>query len=71
VASYQADQPLSNFNKDDSSFGYSLLAMENDQSDSRSGFMTQFAITITGTPQVDACADLLRLKCKSGCASAL
>jgi uncharacterized protein (TIGR03437 family) len=49
---FRPDQPLSNFNSDDSSFGYWRLALENDESDSRTGFMTQFAITITGTPQV-------------------
>lgn len=50
---FRPDQPLSNFNKDASSFGTWRLAVENDQSDSRSGWITQFSLTITGTPQLN------------------
>jgi uncharacterized protein (TIGR03437 family) len=48
---FRPDQPLSNFNGDNSSFGIWYLAVQNDQSNSRSGFITGFSITITGTAQ--------------------
>lgn len=50
---FRPDQPLSNFNGDDSSFGTWILAVENDSSDSRSGWLTQFSLTITGTVQLN------------------
>ncbi len=46
---FQADQPLSNFNKDDNSFGTWYLAVQNTASNSRSGFITNFTVNITGT----------------------
>ncbi|HKD07088.1 MAG TPA: proprotein convertase P-domain-containing protein [Bryobacteraceae bacterium] len=49
---FRSDQPLSNFNNDDSSYGTWRLAVENDQSDSRSGWLNTFAVTITGNSQV-------------------
>jgi uncharacterized protein (TIGR03437 family) len=45
---FRPDQPLANFNNDDSSFGYWQLAVNNDQSDSRSGWLTSVSINITG-----------------------
>ena len=48
---FKADEPLSNFNNDDSSFGNWYLAVQNDQSDSRTGWITNFSLTITGNPQ--------------------
>ncbi len=50
---FRADEPLSNFNKDGSSFGTWRLAVENDESDSRSGWITGFSLTITGTQQLN------------------
>jgi uncharacterized protein (TIGR03437 family) len=47
---FRPDQPLSNFNSDDSSFGTWTLWVENDASDSRSGWLTTVSLTITGTP---------------------
>ena len=49
---FQADQPLSNFNSDASSYGVWRLAVENNSSDSRSGWINQFSLTITGNPQL-------------------
>jgi uncharacterized protein (TIGR03437 family) len=46
---FKSDQPLSNSYGDNSSFGTWRLAVENDSSDSRSGWITGFSITITGT----------------------
>jgi len=48
---FKSDQPLSNFNSDDSSFGTWIMAVENDQSNSRTGWITNLSLTITGTPQ--------------------
>jgi uncharacterized protein (TIGR03437 family) len=50
---FKSDQPLSNFNSDGSAFGTWRLAVENDTSDSRSGFITGFSLTITGTTQLN------------------
>jgi uncharacterized protein (TIGR03437 family) len=50
---FQANEPLANFNTDDSSFGIWRLAVENNTSDSRSGWITGISLTITGTPQVN------------------
>ena len=47
---FRPDEPLSNFNNDDSSFGAWQLAVQNDVSDSRSGYLTAVSLTITGTP---------------------
>ncbi len=47
---FRPDQPLSNFNSDDSSFGTWSLWVENDSSDSRSGWLSNISLTITGTP---------------------
>jgi uncharacterized protein (TIGR03437 family) len=49
---FRPDQPLSNFNSDGSSYGIWRLAVENDQSQSRSGWITAVSLTITGTTQV-------------------
>jgi len=49
---YRPDQPLSNFYSDTSAFGTWRLAVENDSSDSRSGWLTAFSISVTGTTQV-------------------
>jgi uncharacterized protein (TIGR03437 family) len=46
---FRPDQPLSNFNGDDSSFGTWRLSVENDTSDSRTGWITGFSLTISGT----------------------
>ncbi len=48
---FRADEPLSNFNSDDSSFGTWRLSVENDTSDSRTGWITAFSLTISGTTQ--------------------
>jgi uncharacterized protein (TIGR03437 family) len=45
---FQPDQPLSNFNGDLSSYGTWQLAVINDQSDSRTGWLNTFALTFTG-----------------------
>jgi len=45
---FRPDQPLSNFNSDDTSFGTWILSVENDHSDSRSGWLTAVSLTITG-----------------------
>ncbi|SRR5579883_34332 len=47
---FQPDQPLANFNSDGSSFGTWSLTVNNDQSQSRSGWITGFSLTITGNP---------------------
>jgi uncharacterized protein (TIGR03437 family) len=49
---FRPNQPLSNFNSDNSSFGVWTLAVTNDKSNSRSGWITQFSITITGVGQL-------------------
>jgi uncharacterized protein (TIGR03437 family) len=49
---FRSDQPLSNFNSDDSSYGTWRLAVQNDQSNSRSGWLNTFSITISGNSQV-------------------
>jgi uncharacterized protein (TIGR03437 family) len=49
---FRPDQPLSNFNSDNSSFGIWRLAVQNDQSDSRTGWITAVSLTITGTGQL-------------------
>ena len=49
---FRSDQPLSNSYSDNSAFGLWTLAVTNDQSQSRSGWITQFSITITGIPQL-------------------
>jgi len=49
---FRSDQPLSNFNSDDSSYGTWRLAVENDQSNSRSGWLNSYSLTITGNSQV-------------------
>jgi uncharacterized protein (TIGR03437 family) len=48
---FKTDQPLSNFNSADSSFGTWFMAVENDTSDSRTGWIENLSLTITGTPQ--------------------
>jgi uncharacterized protein (TIGR03437 family) len=48
---FRANQPLANFNDADSSFGVWELHIENDSSDSRTGLITGFSLTITGTSQ--------------------
>jgi uncharacterized protein (TIGR03437 family) len=49
---YQPNEPMANFKGDPSSFGTWRLAVENDRSDDRVGYITGFAITITGTRQL-------------------
>jgi len=49
---FKAIEPLANFNSNDSSFGLWTLAVENNSSDSRSGWITGVSLTITGTTQV-------------------
>jgi uncharacterized protein (TIGR03437 family) len=49
---FRAEEPLANFRDDPSSIGTWRLAIENDRSDSRSGWLTAFSITITGTRQL-------------------
>jgi uncharacterized protein (TIGR03437 family) len=48
---FRPDQPLANSNGQ-TSFGTWRLAVENDQSDSRSGWITAFSLTITGVAQL-------------------
>lgn len=48
---FQPDQPLSNFNSDFSSYGTWQLAVVNDQSDSRTGWLNTFALTFTGVSE--------------------
>jgi len=45
---FQADQPLSNFYSDDSSYGVWWLAVQNTESDSRSGWLNTLTLNITG-----------------------
>lgn len=49
--SYRANEPLSNFNSVDSSIGLWVLAVENNSSDSRAGYLNDVTLTITGTSQ--------------------
>jgi uncharacterized protein (TIGR03437 family) len=49
--SYRANEPLSNFNSADSSIGVWVLAVENNSSDSRAGYLNDVTLTITGTSQ--------------------
>jgi uncharacterized protein (TIGR03437 family) len=48
---YRANEPLSNFNSADSSIGLWVLAVENNSSDSRAGWLNDVTLTITGTSQ--------------------
>ena len=50
---YRGNEPLSNFNSDGSSFGVWRLAVENTGSDSRTGWLSGFSLTIAGTTQVN------------------
>lgn len=50
---FQGNEPLANVNSDDSSFGIWRLAVENNSSDSRSGWITSFSLTITGITQLN------------------
>jgi uncharacterized protein (TIGR03437 family) len=50
-APFRANEPLSNFRSEPSSIGTWRLAVENDRSDSRSGWLTGFALNLTGTRQ--------------------
>ena len=49
---FQSDQPLSNFNSDYSAFGTWRLAVQNTESNSRTGYVTAFALNITGVSQI-------------------
>ena len=49
---YQSNEPLANFKSDPSSIGTWRLAVENDRNDDRVGYITGFAVTITGTRQL-------------------
>lgn len=51
-APFRGNEPMSNFRSDPSSIGTWRLAVENDQSDSRTGWITGFSLTITGTRQL-------------------
>jgi len=46
---FRPNQPLSNFYSDNSSFGTWQLAVQNNVSNSNTGWVTQFSLTITGT----------------------
>jgi uncharacterized protein (TIGR03437 family) len=48
---FQPDQPLATLNGDASSFGIWELAVQNDQSNTGTGWVTGFSLTITGTTQ--------------------
>jgi uncharacterized protein (TIGR03437 family) len=48
---FRGNEPLANFRQDPSSIGIWRLAVENDESDSRYGWLTGFSLTITGTRQ--------------------
>jgi uncharacterized protein (TIGR03437 family) len=48
---FRGNEPLGNFRQDPSSIGIWRLAVENDRSDSRYGWLTGFSLTITGTRQ--------------------
>jgi uncharacterized protein (TIGR03437 family) len=48
---FQPDQPLAVLNNDASSFGIWELVVQNDRSNSSTGWVTGFSLTITGTPQ--------------------
>jgi uncharacterized protein (TIGR03437 family) len=50
---YRANDDLARFNGDDSSYGVWRLAVTNDTSNSRSGWITGVTLTITGTTQVN------------------
>jgi uncharacterized protein (TIGR03437 family) len=52
LAPFRGNEPLSNFNSSDSSLGVWRLAVENNGSDSRSGWVKGFTLQITGTQQV-------------------
>lgn len=49
---FQGNEPLANMRSDPSSFGRWRLAVENNGSDSRTGWLTGFSLTITGNRQV-------------------
>jgi uncharacterized protein (TIGR03437 family) len=49
---FRANEPLSNFNSADSSIGTWRLAVENNGSDSRVGWLRSYTLQITGTPQL-------------------
>jgi uncharacterized protein (TIGR03437 family) len=49
---FRPNEPLSNFNNDGSAFGIWRLAVENNSSNSRSGWITGFSLTIAGTTQL-------------------
>ena len=49
--SYRANEPLTNFNSADSSIGVWWLAVENNSSDTRAGYLNDVTLTITGTSQ--------------------
>jgi len=51
-ASFRGNEPLSNFNNADSSLGVWRIAVENNGSDTRTGWLKNFALTITGTTQL-------------------
>ena len=50
--SFRAIEPLTNFNNADSSLGVWRIAVENNGSDTRTGWLRNFSLTITGTTQV-------------------
>jgi len=51
TGTFRANEPLSNFNSADSSIGVWVLAVENNRSDSRAGYLNDVTLTITGTSQ--------------------
>jgi uncharacterized protein (TIGR03437 family) len=48
---FRGNEPLTNFNNADSSLGLWRLAVENNGSDSRAGWLRSFSLQITGTTQ--------------------
>jgi uncharacterized protein (TIGR03437 family) len=58
---YKPDQPLSTFNNDFSSFGVWQLVVQNDTSNTNSGWITAFSLTITGTPQTNPITNSLAI----------
>jgi uncharacterized protein (TIGR03437 family) len=48
---FKANEPLTNFNSADSSIGIWRLAVENNGSDSRTGWIKDYTLSITGTSQ--------------------
>jgi uncharacterized protein (TIGR03437 family) len=50
---FRGNEPLGNFNGQNS-YGYWTIGVENNGSDSQTGFINSFTVTVTGTPTGDA-----------------